>query len=168
MLFAGPLTFTSSSRPPPRCLMCAFRESDADNPGVGVVLTLYVSLRLLRNEDIQSHRLVLDLLTHSRAFLVSGVFNDEDRPDKPSIAADSTRSVLSWFGLTTEKRAASGSTPGTPAVLRPDSGIVSMACRPEFMMASMGLSSTRGRRFGGVFGFDVARDNSGGILEAGC
>ncbi len=34
---ASPSTF-SSSRPPPRCLICAFRESGVGNPGVLVVL----------------------------------------------------------------------------------------------------------------------------------
>jgi hypothetical protein len=81
---------------------------------------------------------VLDRLTHSRAFLVSGVFNDKDRPDKPSIAADIVTSVLSWFGLTTENKAASGRTPWTPVILRLDLGIVSMACKPD-MMAPMDL-----------------------------
>jgi hypothetical protein len=89
----------------------------------------------------------LDRLTHSRAFLVSGVFNDKDRPDKPSTATDIATSVLSWFGLTTENRAASGSTPWTPAILSLDLGIVSMLFEPG-MMASMALSSSRGRRGG--------------------
>jgi hypothetical protein len=44
VLLAVPAISTFSSRPPPRCVMCAFRDSDADRPGVGVVLDPDVNL----------------------------------------------------------------------------------------------------------------------------
>jgi hypothetical protein len=48
VLLAVPLTSTSSSLPPPKCFMCAFKDSDAESAVAGVVvLRLYVSPPLI-------------------------------------------------------------------------------------------------------------------------